>query len=187
MTDEQLKIFDETLWLLTQRVWELAIELPAIAKARFPKSGELQSALRESPLGKKLFRVIAFAAGDEVQATNEEVQKDLEDILRQCFGSPLSSQGYTLPPDLHKTALGSLLYDARARLIPPEHLVRAADVARLLGVRRQAIFDWIEDRTLTPQYLHGELRFDLAQVEEVRKQWEPQHKRKRASSQSIVA
>lgn len=187
MTDEHLKVFDETLWLLTQRVWELAIELPSVAKARFPKTGELQPALRESPLGKKLFRVIEFAAGDDVQATDQEIQRDLEDILRQCFASPLSAEGYTLPPDLHKTALGCILYDARARLLPPERLLRPADVVRILGVRRQTISEWIEDRTLTPEYLHGELRFDRVQVEGVRKQQELRSKQKRPSSQSIVA
>ncbi len=187
MTDEHLKVFDETLWLLTQRAWELAIELPSVAKARFPKTGELQPALRESPLGKKLFRVIAFAAGDDVQATNQEIQNDLEGILRQCFASPLSAEGYTLPHDLHKTALGCILYDARARLISFERLLRPADVARILGVRRQMISEWIEDRTLTPEYLHGELRFDRIQVENVRKQQELRCKQKRTSSQSSVA
>ncbi|MBA2681021.1 MAG: hypothetical protein H0U76_21825 [Ktedonobacteraceae bacterium] len=187
MTDEHLKVFDETLWLLAQRVWELAIELPSIAKARFPKNGELQPALRESPLGKKLFRVIAFAAGDEVQATDQEIQSDLEGILRQCFACPLSAEGYTLPRDLHKTALGCILYDARARLISYERLLRPADVVRILGVRRQVIASWIKDRTLTPEYLHGELRFDRVQVEALRKRQELHSKQQRPSTQSIVA
>jgi hypothetical protein len=187
MTEEHLKVFDETLWLLAQRTWELAIELPSVAKARFPKKGELQPALRESPLGKKLFRVIAFAAGDEVEATDQEIEKDLEGILRQCFACPLSAEGYALPRDLHKTPLGCILYDARARLISYERLLRPADVARILGVSRQTISDWIKDRTLTPEYLHGELRFDRVQVESLRKQQELCSKQRRTSSQSIVA
>jgi excisionase family DNA binding protein len=89
-----------------------------------------------------------------------------------------------LPLDLHKTPLGRMLYDARARLIPPERLIRPADVARLLGVSRQTVSDWVENRTLTPEYLHGELRFDRDHIEAFPQQWKPRRKRKLTSSGS---
>ena len=74
-------------------------------------------------------------------------------------------EGYMLPLNLHKISLGCAIYVARARLISPERLMQPCQVAKLLGVKRQNIYEWVEDRTLVAEYPQGKMMFDCLHIE----------------------
>jgi len=95
-----------------------------------------------------LSRIIGFAEGADVD--QEQVREALEYALRVIFADSLQV-GYMLPLNLHKTPLGCAIYAARARLIPPERLMQPGQVAKLLGVTHQNIYEWVEDRTLVAE------------------------------------
>ncbi len=163
MTDEDASVFDETLWQLAQRTTELVNAMSNCAPTCLPSRALLMPQLQASNFAWMLRQVILFAEGDEID--HQYIHHALEYMLRILFGETPGA-GYALPLDLHKTSLGRLIYAARARLIPPERLMRPGQVAKLLGVKRQNVYDWVADRTLSPVYLcQGELRFDRLHIE----------------------
>lgn len=171
MTDEGRSVYDEVLWQLAVRTMELINTISYCSPACLSARELILPHLRASKFGRMFRQIILFAEGD--QADHQHIRDALEYVLRILFGGTLNA-GYTLPLDLHKTSLGRVIYAARARLVPPERLMRPGQVATLLGVKRQTVYDWVADRALSPEYLQeGEMVFDRLHIEafQAKREW----------------
>ena len=122
-----------------------------------------------SPLGRDLVAIAHYVEG--YPPPQEGIPALLNRTARSLFGHTLSPQGFRLPKDFHKQPLGQFFYAAFARFIPKEQLMRTHEVQKLFGVKRQTIYDWVEDDTLVPYFVNGTMMFARPQVEQFHTRW----------------
>ena len=131
--------------------------------------------LRSSRLGQALLTVADYAGGGFVATAKAE--RAMKRVYRMLFGESLTD-GYTIPADFHKTELGKMFHAAYARLYPPKDLLTPKQAYELAGVARQSLYDRLSKEKLTPVYLHGDLHFLRAEIEEWKIQREEQKQKK---------
>ena len=76
-----------------------------------------------------------------------------------CYGYTLNLKGYKLLKDWQKTPLGELIGEAYTRMIPAKDLMGTAEVQRVFKVKRQTIYDWVDEGKLVAYYIHGKQMF----------------------------
>ena len=159
ISPKHLAIIDEVLQLFyTRFIQELA---PALGYTRVPRLTPEQ--LRLTSLAKHLRVVARYAEGYEM-SDNGDILANIRVIGRLLYGSSMQ-RGFKMPPDLHKTALGELIYEALCRRTPRELRINVSESRKILGVSRQTLHQWARDGTLQPIYDQGQLTFQRAQVE----------------------
>jgi hypothetical protein len=130
------------------------------------------------PLARDLSALVNYVEGYEVQ---KDITLVLMRLARALFGHTLEKQGYRLPRNFQKTALGELMYEAFARYFPPDAWMKTSEVVKLFGVKRQTVYDWAEEGQLAPYYVKGTqvfLRKDIMRYHErwLRKKHQAQQK-----------
>jgi hypothetical protein len=170
ISPKHAEVIDEVLQLFYTRFMQELV--PAIGYAP-PPERSLED-LRNSPLAKHLRTIARYAEGYQM-TSNGDILFNVRIVGQLLYGTPMQ-HGFKFPPDLHKTPLGELIYEALCRRTPRELRVDVSETRKLLGVSRQTIHQWAQDQTLIPIYDQGQLTFQRGQVEALKQ------KRERASS-----
>jgi hypothetical protein len=163
ITPNHLQVIDLALQSIYARVHELA---PVLGYSAPPPLDLNQ--VREGSLAKKLRIIARYAEGYDLGQGS--ILPTIQHVARLLYPIPMSTEGYRLPPDFHKTPLGEMVNDALARHFPRESRMTVGEVRKLLGVTRQTVHDWAEDGLLLPIYEKGTLTFHRPQVESLQRQ-----------------
>jgi len=160
-----LQMVDRILLAEMGRTWERVRDLLPSNKKRsnqdWPSSSPEE--LRTSRLGQALLTIADCADGNFIEA--EKVHRAIKRACRMLYGDP-QGEGYTLPPDFHKTELGQLVHSAYFQMYESKDLLTAKQAYTLLGIARQTLYERRDRGKLTGVYLSGgELRFVRAEIE----------------------
>lgn len=156
MTPAHQSIVDTMLKLLATRTNE-SIQLLAypIGKAQLTIEQ-----LRESPLGQDLTNIVHYVEGYTVEGKIDEM---IQRIFRASFAPPIhfgsNAPPIRLPKGWQKTPFGILIGNAYRKLIPGKDRMTTAEVSRVLGVKRQTLYDWVEEGKLRAYYIHEKQTF----------------------------
>ena len=161
MTPAHRKLVDQTLVAVHNRASEL-IHAVGYALGKNPPEPSIES-VRQSPLGRDLEMVVAYAEGHT--RDEKEVDAAIGRILRIIYGYTLDLEGYKLLKDWQKTPLGELIGEAHTRMFPAKDLMGTTEVQRAFGVKRQTIYDWVDEGKLTAYYIHGKQMFYRVQIQ----------------------
>jgi hypothetical protein len=150
---------DQVIQLFYARVMQELV--PAVGYTA-PPERSLEE-LRTGPLAKNLRAIARYAEGYQM-TSNGDILANIRIVGRLLYGNPMQ-RGFKMPPDLHKTPLGELIYEALCRRTPRELRMDVSETRKLLNVSRQTVHQWAQDGTLQPIYDQGQLTFQKAQVE----------------------
>jgi predicted DNA-binding transcriptional regulator AlpA len=92
------------------------------------------------------------------------VEQAMERAYRVLFGDTFG-EGYTVPPDFHRSELGQLFHQAYVKLYGRENLLTPAQVYHDLGIARQTLYDRVKKGKLRLISFYGETRFLRSEVE----------------------
>ncbi len=162
ISPKHAEVIDEVLQLFYTRFMQELV--PAVGYTP-PPERPLEK-LRISPLAKHLRTIARYAEGYQM-TSNGDILLNVRIVGQLLYGTPMQ-RGFKFPPDLHKTPLGELIYEALCRRTPRELRVDVSETRKLLGVSRQTIHQWAQDQTLIPIYDQGQLTFQRGQVEAFR-------------------
>jgi hypothetical protein len=101
--------------------------------------------------------IVAYVEGH--QTDEKEVGSAIQRVLRIIYGYTLNLKGYKLLKDWQKTPLGELIGEAHTLMIPAKDLMGTAEVQRVFAVKRQTVYDWVDDGKLVAYYIHGKQMF----------------------------
>jgi hypothetical protein len=160
MTPAHRTLVDSTLVAVHNRATEL-INAVGYALGKNPPEPTIESA-RQSPLGRDLEMIVAYVEGHSIDG--KEIDAAIQRVLRIIYGYTLNLKGYKLLKDWQKTPLGELIGEAYTRLFPPKDLMGTAEVQRAFGVKRQTVYDWVDEGRLTAYYIHGKQMFYRPQI-----------------------
>ena len=155
MTPAHRTLVDSTLVAVHNRAVEL-INATNYPIGKNPAQPTIEVA-RQSPLGRDLEMIVAYVEGHQIEGT--EVDAAIQRVLRIIYGYMLNLKGYKLLKDWQKTPLGELIGEAYTRMIPAKDLMGTAEVQRVFKVKRQTIYDWVDEGKLTAYYIHGKQMF----------------------------
>jgi predicted DNA-binding transcriptional regulator AlpA len=164
-----LQIVDTVLLAALGRMWEQMRDLVPSGRASAQTWSYSPEDLRTSRLGQALLTIADYADGGFVTAA--KVERAMKRAYRMLFGDSLADD-YSIPQAFHTTDLGALFHAASARLYRREDLLTPKQAYDLLGVARQTLYNRLSKGRLTPVYLHGDLRFLRAEIEEWKTQRE---------------
>ena len=156
-----LDIVDHALLAVAARLWE---ELRNIT----PQGERMQQTippveqLRRSRLGQDLV-LIARSVRDAWEE-DPGVEEAMERAYRVLFGDTFG-EGYTVPPDFHRSELGQLFHEAYVKRYGRENLLTPAQVYHDLGIARQTRYDRVKSGKLRLISVYGETRFLRSEVE----------------------
>src|SRR5258708_6882145 len=155
MTPQHQILVDGVLQTVAQRTVELmtCLDYPL---GRNPSLQVTVDQLRRGPLGTDLTTVIDFVEGYqiEVKTANEAIYR----LYRILFGHTIQS-GYRLPKNWQKTPFGLLVGQDYRKIIPQKDRMTTAETARALGIKRQTIYDMVEENKLMAFYIHERQTF----------------------------
>ena len=155
MTPLHRQLVDTTLVAVHNRAVEL-VNVTNYPLGKNPPEPTIENS-RESPLGRDLEKVVQFVEG--YKAETAEIDQAIQRILRIIYGYTLERAGFRLIPGWQKTPVGELISEAYTRIIPAKDLMGTAEAQRALGVKRQTIYDWVDEGKLTAYYIHGKQMF----------------------------
>ena len=115
--------------------------------------------LREGPLGQDLTNMAYLAEGYPTEGNIDEM---IQRVLRHCFAPMIqfsTNPMLRLPKGWQKTAFGLMVGNAYRRLIPTKDRMTTAQAARALGVKRQTLYDWVEEGQIRAFYIHEKQMF----------------------------
>jgi hypothetical protein len=104
------------------------------------------SALRRSPLGRKLRRLAAVAQGTD-DAAAATIRRDADDVVAMLL-RPLAAVDFHAPAWFWQTSLGRLIAAAVYRTYRTDDLFCPASAAERLNLDRATIDRWLDDGTL---------------------------------------
>jgi excisionase family DNA binding protein len=166
MTPDHQKTIERTLQSAYARTTELITSM-AVPPGRNPPAYTTEM-MWNSPLGKDLTAIANYVEGYQVQ---EDITIIVQRTVRALFGDTLNQKTSRLPRQFHKSPLGEMMYAAYARYFPPDAWMRTAEVVRLYGVKRQTIYDWVEEGKLAAYYANGIQVFLRKQIEKQHAAW----------------
>ncbi len=146
---DHLELVDTTLLAVAGRPWELA-------RATTPRGERIKETvpsveqLHSSWLGRNLLMIAHYVEDEWTQDTG--VEEVMEQVYRVLFGDPFG-EGYTLPPDFHRSDLGQLFHRAYVKLYGRENLLTPAQVYHDLGIARQTLYDRVKKGKLRLDFL----------------------------------
>lgn len=161
MTPAHRTLVDQTLVAVHNRTTEL-INAVNYGLGKNPPERTIEM-VRQGPLGRDLELIVLYVEGHQITAT--EVDPAIQRVLRIIYGYTLNIKGYHLLVGWQKTPLGELIGEAYTRLIAPKDLMGTAEVQRVFGVKRQTVYDWVDEGKLTAYYIHGKQMFYRPQIE----------------------
>ena len=158
MTPEHQSIVDNMLKSLASRTNEalkqLAYPLPTTVQLTIEQ-------LRASPFGQDLTTVVHFVEGYQIDANT--IDEIIKRIFRFSFAPPIqfgtNPTGLRLPKGWQKTSFGILIGNAYRKLIPVKDRMTTAQAGRALGIKRQSLYDWVEEGRITAYYIHEKQTF----------------------------
>ncbi|SRR5258708_610827 len=173
-----LQLVDDVLLAVAGRIWE---ETRDVA---FPGAPVVQATWqaeerRKSLLGQHVLQVADYANGG-YSTMKEEAERAMKQILRTLFGNPLS-EGYTLPDDFHKTALGKLFDQAYWRMLGRKGLMTPDEAITALGISsRTTLYSRVYQHKLYPVYgPQGEMMLRRSEIDAWKKQRKAGQKRQK--------
>ena len=166
MTPNHQRVIDSALLVLNTRALELVVMLKFPVDQAQAESDQQRERLRESMTGYHLRRIAEYAEG-EPHITNEVAQESINAVYKLLFDNPYQ-EDKAPPANFHRSELGRLINEAYTRLIAGEELLTPTEAYRLLGVSRQAVYNFMGESKLTPIYLHGKTMLLARQVEELK-------------------
>ncbi len=155
MTPGHRQLVDNTLHAVANRTVELINSLNHPLGKNPPQptiEGE-----RQSQLGRDLEMIVQYVEGHPIDGKEADVA--IQRVLRVVYGYTLNPKGYRLLKDWQKTPLGELIGEAHTRMIPAKDLIGTAEVQRIFKVKRQTIYDWVDEGKLAAYYIHGKQMF----------------------------
>lgn len=161
MTPAHRSLVDTTLVAVHNRAVEL-VNVTNYPLGKNPAQPTIESA-RESPLGRDLELIVHYVEGHKIEGN--EVNTAIQRVLRIIYGYTLHQKGYNLLKDWQKTPVGELIGEAHTRMIPPKDLMGTADVQRVFGIKRQTVYDWVDEAKLTAYYIRGKQMFYRPDIE----------------------
>jgi excisionase family DNA binding protein len=170
MTPDHQKTIERTLQSAYARTSEL-INNMAIPPGKNPPSYTAEM-MWNSPLGRDLTAIANYVEGYQVQ---EDITIIVQRAARALFGDTLNQKTFRLPRQFQKSPLGEMMYAAYARYFPANAWMRTSEVVKLYGVKRQTIYDWVEEGKLAAYYVQGTQMFLRKQIEKQHTAW-LQHK-----------
>jgi len=179
MTPDHSQLIQETLQLATNRANEW-ISRMAIPAGKNPPQYTADM-MWNSPLGRDLQLIVNYVEGYQVP---EDVTLALTRSCRTLFGHTLAPQGYRLPHKFYKTPLGELMYAAFARYFPPDAWMRTSEVVKLFGIKRQTVYDWVEEGKLVAYYIKGTQMFLRKDIMRYHERW--RRKKQQAQQKGLV-
>lgn len=155
MTPEHRQVLDQILTSVTNRAAEL-LAVVAYPLGKNPPPPTMET-VRQSPLGRDLELIVAYIEGHQVErnAADEAIAR----VYRALYGQTMSQKGYKLPKDWQKTPFGELIGAAHAKMIPPKDLMGTAEVMRAFAIKRQTVYDWVDEGRLVAHYIRGTQMF----------------------------
>jgi len=171
MTPAHRTLVDQTLVAVHNRTTEL-INAVNYGLGKNPPERTIE-AVRQGQLGRDLELIVSYVEGHQVAAT--DVDPAIQRVLRIVYGFTLNIKGYHLLTGWQKTALGELIGEAYTRLIAPKDLMGTAEVQRAFGVKRQTVYDWVDEGKLIAYYIHGKQMFYRPHIQQ---EVEKRHKTK---------
>ena len=130
-----------------------------------------------SPLARDLTAIANYVEGYPIQ---EDITIIVQRTAHTLFGDTLNQKTFRLPRRFHKTPLGEMIYASYARYFPANAWMKTSEVVKLYGVKRQTIYDWVEEGKLAAYYVNGIQVFLRQQTEKQHAAW---LKRKNQSSE----
>lgn len=155
MTPGHRQLVDTLLHAVANRTIELITSLN-YPLGKNPPQPTIEVA-RQSQLGRDLEMIVAYVEGHTLDS--KEVDTAIQRVLRIAYGYTLNQKGYKLLKDWQKTPLGELIGEAYTRMIPGKDLMGTAEVQRVFGVKRQTVYDWVDEGKLVAYYIHGKQMF----------------------------
>lgn len=154
MTPEHEQIVDSMLQSFaaktTEQMQYLGLKAPHLALAQ----------LREGPLGQDLTNIAYLAEGYPMEGGN--IDEMIQRVLRHCFAPMIQFSTNTtlrLPKGWQKTPFGLMVGNAYRRLIPAKDRMTTAQASHALGVKRQTLYDWVEEGQIRAFYIHEKQMF----------------------------
>ena len=180
MTPAHQSIVDNILKLLATRTNE-SIHLLAYPIGNMQLTIEQ---LRESPLGQDLTNIVHYVEGYPIDGKIDEM---IQRIFRASFAPPIqfgsSIPAIRLPKGWQKTPFGVLIGNAYRKLIPAKDRMTTAEVSRVLGVKRQTLYDWVEEGKLKAYYIHEKQTFYRPAINQLVQQRQQKQTRDRVVEQ----
>ncbi len=172
MTPDHAQIVETTLQLAyTQTMtWNTRMAIP-FGKNPPPYTTEM---MWNSPLGLDLSALVMYVEGYQPQ---EDITVVVARLARTLFRETLG-QSDRLPRDFHHTPLGALMHEAFARYFPKDAWMKTSEVVTLFGVKRQTVYDWVEQGVLAAYYVKGTQMFLRKDITRYYERWsrKKQHK-----------
>ncbi len=177
MTPEHEKIVDSMLQSFAGKAMEhmqyLGQKVPSLVLEQ----------LREGPLGQDLTNIAYLAEGYPAEGNIDEM---IQRVLRHCFGPMIQFSTNTtlrLPKGWQKTPFGLMVGNAYRRLIPAKDRMTTAQASRALGVKRQTLYDWVEEGQIRAFYIHEKQMFYRPSIQKLVEQRQKQQSRDRIVEQ----
>lgn len=155
MTPGHRQLVDAILQVVGNRAVEL-IACLNYPLGKNPPQATIEGA-RQSQLGRDLEMIVHYVEGHPIDG--KEADAAIQRVLRAAYGYTLHPKGYRLPKDWQKTDLGILIGEAHTRMIPAKDLIGTAEVQRVFKVKRQTVYDWVDEGKLAAYYIHGKQMF----------------------------
>jgi excisionase family DNA binding protein len=165
MTPDHQQLIENTLQAAYARAIEMNTSLTIQPGKNPPKY--THEMMWNSPLGQDLTTIANYVEG---HPTQEDIRAPLSRVARAIFGNTLR-QGIRLPRQFQKTPLGEMMYAAFARYYPATGWMRTSEVVKLFGVKRQTIYDWVEEEKLSAYYVKGIQMFRRSEIEQIHAVW----------------
>jgi excisionase family DNA binding protein len=172
MTPDHRQLIENTLQLAYARSSEWMRSL-AIPLGKNPPT-YTKEMLWDSPLGKDLQAIANSVEGYPV----ENIADIINRTIRILFGQTLSATDTHFPRNFHKTPLGELFNEAYTRQYPADAWMRTSEVQKLFGVKRQTIYDWVEEGKLAAYRIKGTQMFRRKHVLRFHESWSRQKQQK---------
>lgn len=166
MTPDHQKTIERSLQSAYARTSELITSM-AIPPGKNPPPYTTEM-MWNSPLGRDLTAIANYVEGYQIQ---EDATVIVQRVARTLFGDILNQKTFRLPRKFHKSSLGEMLYAAYARYFPVTAWMRTSEVVKLYGVKRQTVYDWVEEGQLAAYYVNGIQVFLRKQIEQQHAAW----------------
>jgi excisionase family DNA binding protein len=176
---DDLVFIDEILMADLGRSWECIGNNAAHTLRSSDVWSSRPEDMRDSPLGKSLLMIAAYAHSVRGMAFREDVEQAMKLVYRQLYGDTFSA-GYILPKQFNDTPLGQLFDEAESKEHDFEELMTPKEACRFVGVTRQTLHARGEKGKLQRFYRGGRYLYVRSELEK----WKKQHEQRRNRSKS---
>jgi hypothetical protein len=176
---DDLAFIDEILMADLGRSWECIGNNVAHSLRSSDVWSSKPQDMRDSPLGKSLLIIAAYAHSMRGMVFREDVEQAMKLVYRQLYGDTFSA-GYILPKQFNDTPLGQLFVEADRKEHDFGELMMPKEASRFVGVTRQTLYARGEKGKLQRFYRGGRYLYVRSELEE----WKKQREQQRSRSQS---